>query len=345
MGAWNIFRILGDLSHMLSKGILIISIHRNRSAEGVSLITQGLYSLVFCTRYLDLYMERSAWNAVFKVTYIITSFYILGVMKWLFPRSREREISWKLGAIILGGSLALSPFVMMIFERRWGFLTWMWVFSEILESVCVLPQLLMLRQTTVPTVIDSFYLLTLGSYRALYCLNWFLRELDVSDRKPDAIAVIFGLIQTALYVDFSWVYYTRQRVKLRAGGVVDADDMRRGWFLPRIFGKQVEATEDEESGPALGSESSRGGRSKWGSRGISVSADDGVLETERGNRAHHEELDGAVDPDSRMHDPDELAKAMDDDDEDEDTPLRQGQSSAQAHAIPGGIRSGHEWDD
>lgn len=110
---------------MLSKGILIFSIHRNRSAEGVSLVTQGLYAIVFCSRYLDLFAERSAWNAIFKVTYIVTSFYILGVMQWLFPRSREREISWKLGAIILGGSLALSPFIMMIFEskRRWGFLT------------------------------------------------------------------------------------------------------------------------------------------------------------------------------------------------------------------------------
>lgn len=46
-------------------------------------------------------------------------------MQWLFPRSREREISWKLGAIILGGSLALSPFIMMIFEgkEKWGSLT------------------------------------------------------------------------------------------------------------------------------------------------------------------------------------------------------------------------------
>ncbi|KAL7901743.1 ER lumen protein retaining receptor domain-containing protein [Trichoderma sp. SZMC 28014] len=341
MGAWNIFRILGDCLHMLSKGILIFSIHRNRSAEGVSLITQGLYALVFCSRYLDLFAERSAWNAIFKVTYIVTSFYILGVMQWLFPRSREREISWKLGAFILGGSLALSPFIMMIFEskRRWGFLTWMWVFSEILESVCVLPQLLLLRQTTVPTVIDSFYLLALGSYRAMYCVNWFVREMDVNDRPPDAIAVIFGVIQTLLYIDFAWVYYTRQRVKLRGGGVVDADDLNRGWFLYRIFGKHA-AHNDEEAGHGDGG----GGRARWGSRGISVSADDGVLESERDNRDHHEGLDAAVDPDARMHDPDELAKAMDDDDDDdEDTPLRAG-SSSQTHTPPG-IRSGDEWAD
>ncbi|EHK25463.1 uncharacterized protein TRIVIDRAFT_72566 [Trichoderma virens Gv29-8] len=344
MGAWNIFRLLGDIVHMLSKGILIFSIHRNRSAEGVSLITQGLYAVVFCSRYLDLFREQSAWNAIFKVTYIVTSFYILGVMQWVFPRSREREISWKLGAIILVGSLALSPFAMLIFEPkyRWGFMTWMWSFSEILESVCVLPQLLLLRQTTVPTVIDSFYLLALGSYRAFYCINWFIRELDVNDRKPDAISVIFGIIQTALYVDFAWVYYTRQRVKLRGGGVVDADDLNRGWFLRRIFGKNVHAaTEDEESNL----NGNGGGRARWGSRGISVSADDGVLDSERHDDDHHEGLDGAVDPDAKMHDPDELAKAMDDDDDEEDTPLRAGQSSSRSNNTPPGIRSGDEWDD
>jgi hypothetical protein len=32
--AMNIFRLLGDLAHMSSKGILIWSIHRNKSAEG-----------------------------------------------------------------------------------------------------------------------------------------------------------------------------------------------------------------------------------------------------------------------------------------------------------------------
>lgn len=44
-------------------------------------------------------------------------------MQWRFPRSREREVAWKLGAVVLGGSLILSPFVMLIFESKdfWGF--------------------------------------------------------------------------------------------------------------------------------------------------------------------------------------------------------------------------------
>lgn len=225
---------------------------------------------------------------------------------------------------------------------------WMWVFSEILESGCILPQLLLLRQTTVPTVINSFYLLALGSYRALYILNWFVREFDATGRKPEAVAVIFGIIQTALYVDFAWVYYTRQRVKLRGGGIVDADDMRRGWLLRRIFGKHVESADDEESAPALGGErdaSRRPARPGWGARGISVSADEGVFDADR----HHDDDDdgleeGGVDPDAKMKDPDELAKALDDDDE-EGTPTAGSSKGSNGGSMPSGIRSGDEWRD
>lgn len=51
----NVFRILADVSHTASKCILIYQIHHNKSAEGVSLLTQLLYILVFGTRYLDLF--------------------------------------------------------------------------------------------------------------------------------------------------------------------------------------------------------------------------------------------------------------------------------------------------
>ncbi len=46
-------------------------------------------------------------------------------MRWLYPRTREREIAWKLGAAILAGSLLLAPFVMLIFEgkEQWSFFT------------------------------------------------------------------------------------------------------------------------------------------------------------------------------------------------------------------------------
>jgi hypothetical protein len=186
----------------------------------------------------------------------------------------------------------------------------------------------------------------LGAYRFLYCLNWIWRELDPNDRKPNAVSVIFGIIQTALYFDFFWVYYTRQRVKLRYGGIVDADDIRRGWLLSRIFGnKHFENDQgDEESAPALGGSengnASSQRRSKWGARGISISADDTTLEHE----AHrdNDELSGAVDPDAKMKDPDELARVLDDDDEDDGAPSGSGSASKN---VPPGVNNENEWRD
>lgn len=229
---------------------------------------------------------------------------------------------------------------------------WLWNLSYILESVCVLPQLLLLRQTTVPTVIDSGYILSLGLYRGFYVLNWLVRELDISDLKPRAVQVIFGILQTAFYVDFAWVYYTRQRVKLRSGGVVDADDMRNSWLLRRIFGKHVDREgpadgDDEESAPALGGgrgANGRGGRSAWGKRGISVSADDGVLGADGREGAFDDEEDeehGITDvdaPDAKISDPDELAKALDDDEE-------EGAGESSSSSVPTGVRGGDEWRD
>ena len=212
----------------------------------------------------------------------------------------------------------------------------------------MLPQLLLLRQTTVPTVIDSFYLLTLGLYRGLYILNWIWRELDTNDRPPDPVSIIFGVIQTALYVDFAWVYYSRQRVKLRHGGIVDQDDLRNGWLLGRLFGNKrvVGDVDDEEANPALDSNGQpapgRIGRSRWGSRGISVSADEGILqgESERQSayRGQEEGIIDAVqegDEDAQLKDPDELADVLEDDEDDDD--------GLPPSAGVEGVANGSEW--
>jgi len=295
----NVFRLVGDLSHVASKVILMWAIHWNRSAEGVSLITQVLYLLVFMTRYLDLFWTSPFgkmiffWNFCWKVFYIVSSGYIVFLMTSVFARTREKERAWRFGIYCLAGALVLAmpvnaifqqgPFVrkdefgndIHLYSHAFTFTEILWTFSEILESVCVLPQLLLLRQTTVPTVIDSYYLVCLGSYRAFYILNWIVRVADKNERHFDPIAVIFGIIQTALYVDFAYVYYTRQRVKLRGGGVVDSDDIGRGWLVGR-FVKHSDL--DEEEAPALADDANDHSRKnhRWGARGISVSADDDV---------------------------------------------------------------------
>ena len=118
------------------------------------------------------------------------------------------------------------------------------------------------------------------------------------ERHFDPIVVIFGIIQIAFYVDFAWVYWTRQRVKLRNGAVVDSDDLSRGWLVSRLLAHKRDSF-DEEDGAA--DNAATGGftkpaRGSWGPRGISVSADDQVLSEpesgghdERGHALQNEE--------------------------------------------------------
>lgn len=303
----NFFRLVGDLSHISSKCILIWAIHRNKSAEGVSLLTQMLYAAVFVTRYLDLF-RAEGWNSFylvfFKLFYIISSFYIIFLMMKVYPRTREREKAWKLALWSLGGSLVLAPILPAFYKEGYlphWFTEIFWTFSIILESVCILPQLLLLRQTTVPTVIDSYYLVTLGSYRGFYILNWLWRGFG-KEHYWDPIAVIFGIVQTAFYLDFAWVYYSRQRVKLRQGGVVDSEDFSKSWLVNKVLNFRSRKSTDEEQVLHDGDvenqpgTDARPGNNRWGARGISISADDTLDNQSRpGPHADDDGLEGILD--------------------------------------------------
>ncbi len=260
---------------------------------------------MFLTRYLDLFWvppQVSYWNFILKNFYIWSSLYILLLQLRIYPRTREREKAWQLAIFAVGGSLLAAPLITPIFQKFTA-IEVLYTFSLALESVCILPQLLLLRQTTVPTVITSFYLLTLGSYRFFYILNWIYRIAKPQPTRLNPISVIFGIVQTALYVDFAWVYWTRQRVKLRGGGVVDSDDLRKSWFVGGLLGGRGARTSTEEGRGSIGGEDegygdienqprrvaglSNGNARKstapnrWGKRGVSVSADDTLEEHEQ----------------------------------------------------------------
>lgn len=214
----------------------------------------------------------------------------------------------------------------------------LWVFSEILESVCVIPQLLLLRQTTVPTVIDSYYLVALGTYRFLYVLNWIVRGVKEDDY-VDPTSWVWGAIQTALMIDFAWVYYTRQRVKLRQGGVVDSEDLGRGWLVGRLAGIARKSTDNFDYDQESAHQERNQQQNQWGRRGISVSADEGVLDAPKRK--------GGVDRDSEsqpLADP----AAFEDDDSDDDAPATAAAGSSSRAALADSHDSGvrrDEWDD
>lgn len=138
-------------------------------------------------------------------------------------------------------------------------------------------------------MLDSYYLVALGSYRLLYIISWGIKGVNRYPVNP--ISIIFGVIQTLFYLDFAWVYYTRQRVKLRGGAVVDSDDLGKSFLVRRIIGTESQNPEDdivddETSGLVRqedgDEEASIHNASKaWGSKEVSVCADDTLNEHDR----------------------------------------------------------------
>ena len=65
----------------------------------------------------------------------------------------------------------------------------------------------MLQRTGEAETITTHYLFALGAYRALYIPNWLYRYFAEGHFEP--IAVLAGILQTVLYSDFFWIYYTK----------------------------------------------------------------------------------------------------------------------------------------
>lgn len=214
---FNIFRLSGDFTHLLSIIILIMKMKKSRSCNGISLKSQILFLVVYFCRYLDMFRVFtfarfiSVYNFVFKIVFIASQALLVFWMKTKFSATYQPALdSFRIDFLMLAcGILTLFMTrignvagVLRIFEE------YMWTFSIILESVAIFPQLFMLRKTGEAENITTHYLFCLGIYRGMYVLNWIYRYL-VQGSKPDSVSLFFGLLQTVLFSDFFYVYYKR----------------------------------------------------------------------------------------------------------------------------------------
>ncbi|KAK0634992.1 ER lumen protein retaining receptor-domain-containing protein [Bombardia bombarda] len=201
----NVFRVLGDFSHLASIIILLHKITQLKSCSGISFKSQALYFLVYVTRYLDLFSTSSYYNIVFKILFIASQGYILYLMANSYKPTNDSNLDTFRVRYLLGAALVLAvlfPYEYTVWEILWAFSIW-------LESVAILPQLFMLQRTGEAETITTHYIFALGLYRALYIPNWIYRYFAEAGHKVDYIAITAGIIQTILYSDFFWIYYTK----------------------------------------------------------------------------------------------------------------------------------------
>ena len=102
----NVFRLVGDLLHLVSFFLLLWKIHVKRSCvgrasvaanvgltvAGISLKSQILYAIVFSTRYLDLFFNfLSLYNSIMKVVFIGVTYAIIFLMMHTYRASYDRS--------------------------------------------------------------------------------------------------------------------------------------------------------------------------------------------------------------------------------------------------------------
>ena len=83
---WDGIRTFADLMHLLSFIIILYKLITQRNAKGVSLKTQEIYLIVFCSRYLDLLMYYvNLYNTTMKVCFITATLLIIYLMRFKKP--------------------------------------------------------------------------------------------------------------------------------------------------------------------------------------------------------------------------------------------------------------------
>merc|ERR1711990_1236692 len=200
----NVFRLIGDLSHLLAILILLWKIWKTRSCAGVSGKSQLLFALVFTTRYLDLFTSFvSLYNTCMKVIFLASTYATVYLMFFKFKATYDHNhdtFRAEFLVVPVGGLAVLVNHELSVMEV-------LWTFSIYLESVAILPQLFMISKTGEAESITSHYLFALGAYRALYICNWAYRYYF--EGFYDLIAIFAGCVQTILYCDFFYLYITK----------------------------------------------------------------------------------------------------------------------------------------
>ncbi|EJW02261.1 hypothetical protein EDEG_03304 [Edhazardia aedis USNM 41457] len=207
----DIPRLIGDGFHLYSIILLIQKIKLTRSCSGLSLKTQFLYLLVFLTRYVNLIQLKLSepeyvYNFVMKLIYIGTRVFILYLIRMKYYYTYDKRFDKCNTKTLLVPSLVIPLIIKQKTDGIFAYLIeYLWNFSVVLESIAILPQLILLRETGEAEVMTSKYVFFLGMYRLMYVVGWinkWLRGIQF-----DFVMFYGGILQTLLYVDFFYCYY------------------------------------------------------------------------------------------------------------------------------------------
>ncbi|CAN0013928.1 unnamed protein product, partial [Ectocarpus sp. 12 AP-2014] len=150
-------------------------------------------------------------NSVMKIAYIILTALTIGMLKYRpslkasYDASLDRFRLWMHGIV--------PSFVLAVIVQIWenllgkryslpGVIRFAWNFSQVLEPLAVVPQLLVFRGSTDAGRLGWTYVTLMGAYRALYILNWVYRSCNEYGYRHNPLVYAGGIVQTGMYLMF-----------------------------------------------------------------------------------------------------------------------------------------------
>lgn len=180
-----------------------------------------MYLIVFLTRYLDLFTTfYSLYNSMMKVTYILCTASIIFIIRYSDSPSSSSsstttttniEDSFQHWLYLLLPSIFIALIIRVVSGDYFDDWTeYLWTFSIVLESVAMVPQLVMFKSSrsikgnrnkdAKEEILYPIFLL--GIYRALYIGNWIYRAHTERHYRHHYLVYICGIIQVFLYSQF-----------------------------------------------------------------------------------------------------------------------------------------------
>lgn len=219
-----LLRTLGDATHVMSILVLLVKMQRTKSCSGISLKSQILYMAVFLLRYSDLIFLlispgkalsslRLVYNSIMKVVFLCTQYYIVDSIANKYRYSYDSDFDdtplWIIAVpAVIGGTLLTSPPVGKVSGLLYCIkllINWMWTTSVVLESISIVPQLVLLHKAGEGETLTVHYVVFLGAYRLLYLLGWLLKWANGVGVTP--ILVWGSVMQVLLYSDMFVSYF------------------------------------------------------------------------------------------------------------------------------------------
>eukprot|EP01062_Namystynia_karyoxenos_P039055 TRINITY_DN283_c0_g2_i1.p1 TRINITY_DN283_c0_g2~~TRINITY_DN283_c0_g2_i1.p1 ORF type:complete len:246 (+),score=81.38 TRINITY_DN283_c0_g2_i1:54-740(+) len=211
IGTTNVFRLTGDILHLVSVIIVLAKMLKHRTAHGLSLKSQFAYAVVFSARYLPsfIYMENTTLYLIaMKLFFLLSSWYIVFLMRFRNPWKASydwKTDSFKMRYLFLPSAMLA---IGLHYDRPHLVAELLWTFSQYLEAIAIMPQLLLLFKVIENggkwELLTGHYVFTLGMYRLFYIFNWIYRYWF--EDRWNWVDFTAGVVQTLLYTDFFWTY-------------------------------------------------------------------------------------------------------------------------------------------